>query len=87
MLDANEAFEKAQSKISNKTVEELEVCEKAINTAVDKGDVSCFVYQGLGKRAIRELRCLGYDVENLSSQKDGTMFQISWNVNARKRDI
>lgn len=86
MISAKEAQEKAMVQIGSKTSEELTVCEKAITDAVSKGELSCWVYMGLGKQTTTKLRQLGYDVKNQSSSKEGSMYLISWKLDVRKID-
>ncbi len=78
LMAAKEAKEKAKSCISEETNIQLLEAEKSINEGVADGKEFCYCYKYLGKQAISKLEELGYRVQNLSDQRDGTMFKISW---------
>lgn len=78
LLNAIDAREKAKSKISKETEIQLLEAEKSINEAIDKGQTSCWCYKYLSNQATGKLYELGYKVKDLSCQREGTMFEISW---------
>lgn len=63
----------------NKTIEnQLEKCELAIIDATSRGEGKCFVYFTMIRGTGDELRRRGFEVIDLSSQKDGEAYQINW---------
>lgn len=78
MLSASEARKQAMSNVSDQTEIELLAAEKAIKKAVDNGEGKCWCYTYLHEQALSQLRMLGYQVNNCSDQRDGTVFEIKW---------
>ncbi len=78
MIKASEAREMCRNNISDKTESELLAAEKAIKVAVDEGKLECWCYTYLHEQSLNQLRLLGYNVDNCSDQRDGTMFKIKW---------
>lgn len=50
----------------------------AIKTEAEKGNYVCYWIHKLNPDSIAELRSMGYEVQNNSSQKDGELFIIEW---------
>lgn len=78
MLTAKEAKKIAKKSTSYETKSQLDFAEKCINYAAEKGEMRCYCGKYLGSQAINNLEEFGYKVTNESTQRDGTMFLISW---------
>lgn len=77
-ITAAEARKKAEEKIdtSNKAI--LESIEKAIKLDSSDGSLQTFVYTSLSNSVINHLNNRGFEVEDLSSQREGSMYKITW---------
>ena len=78
MLKASEARQNSKDNISSETEVELLAAEVSIKKSVDEGKFSCWCYTYLHEQTITYLRTLGYQVNNCSDQREGTMFEIKW---------
>ena len=78
LMKASEAREKSSNGVSAETNIQLLEAEKVINKAVDDGNTFCYCYKYLGVQAIKKLNELGYRVQNMSDQREGTIFKIVW---------
>lgn len=63
--------------LSNDDLSVLSNVERIVLQSVANMNNSCWFYT-LPARVIVELRKLGYSVEDKTSQRDGTLYKISW---------
>lgn len=78
LVSAKEARELSETSLSSEALYELEVANECIQDAINKGKYICWCYKYLHKQAVRELKKLGYEVTNCSTQRDGDCFRIEW---------
>ena len=77
-MTATEARKIAEEKIdtSNKAI--LESIEKAIKLDSSEGSLQTFIYTELSTSVFNHLKNRGFVIDNLSSQREGIMYKISW---------
>lgn len=78
LMPARTARKKASGNISDTCQLELQAAMQCIYKAVENGNVKCWCYTYLHEQCINELRKLGYEVHNHSTQRDGILFEIKW---------
>ena len=84
LMSASEAREKSSGNISRTCQSELQAAMEYIYNSVNDGKTECWCYTYLHEQCINKLRELGYDVSNHSTQREGTLFKISWSKGGRK---
>lgn len=78
LVSAKEARELSKTSLSSEALYELEVANKCIQDAINKGKYNCWCCQYLHDQSVRKLKNLGYKVTNWSTQQEGDCFKIEW---------
>lgn len=76
LMSANESRNKMNEINSEKELDQLKKIEDAINKDIKRG----YTYIGFSPMTTvkQQLLSLGYRIEDLCSQKDGTCYKIAW---------
>jgi hypothetical protein len=76
LMSASETRNKMNEINSEKELDQLKKIENAINSDTKKG----YTYIGFSPMATvkQQLLSLGYRIEDLCSQKEGTCYKITW---------
>lgn len=77
MIDAEAARHYVSENLQNRMTDEYIVCEKAIKSAIEKGNYECHIYRDLMAKTIANLRNLGYKVDKRSDRNEDYIV-ISW---------
>ncbi len=78
MITASEAREKIEALATERGRQEQQTAEKVITRAVENGDSSCWLGIYVSEATEKWLKSLGYQVEKMSSQKDGSNTKVKW---------
>lgn len=74
-MNAKDARLKALSISDNPDMREILSC---IEIKVNTGEFYTWYYKNINAHQLKHLKAEGYKVENLSCQRDGTLYKISW---------
>lgn len=77
-LNAEKAHDLAGKVISDKSKQQLNDVLKEISISVKNGNFECHYYKTLLNNVVKELENRKFRVRDLSSQKDGTYYNIKW---------
>jgi hypothetical protein len=77
-ITASEARKISENSIDENNLNRLKLIEKEINRACSENKFCTYVYSDLSISVINDLKNREFQVENLSSQREGTCFKISW---------
>lgn len=78
MISAKEARKKIDTLNTERGKEEQQKAELAIERAVQNGDSECWLGIYISAATEKWLKSLGYQVEKMSSQKDGSDTKVKW---------
>jgi len=77
-LTAEEARRMAQHSLDTSNLNRLKGIEEDIKYACSKNEFHIYEYSTLSSSVVNHLRNRGFGVQDLSSQKEGVIFKISW---------
>lgn len=77
-ITAAEARKISENSVDEANLNKLKLIENEINHACSENKFCIYEYRDLSISVINHLKNRGFQVENLSSQREGTCFKISW---------
>ena len=78
MITAKEARERIDALKAERSKQEMKTVDEIITTAIEKGKSYCRLGICISEPTEEWLKRLGYQVEHVSSQKDGIDVKVSW---------
>lgn len=78
IIPASLAREQANKPLRENTNGTLSKIMEQINKAISKGEFFIFFYESIQSTLIDILKQEGYKIDNLSDQRDGICYKISW---------
>ena len=78
MITAEQARERTKDVNTEANVKLLQQIEDDITISIKNGEFSRYIYYPISNAVSDKLKRLGYDVEYISNQKDGSYTKISW---------